>query len=195
MRPAVGSVRSKLDSWLASQGVEPPSGKVLLLTSPRHLGYVFNPVSFYYLLTPDGALSHVVAEVNNTFGETFCYLLEGSSDPAARVVRATADKVFHVSPFQPLSGSYRFFLTRPERRLVAHIEVIRDDRHAFAATLSSTRRPLTTGTLARMLVRHTHMSARTVARIHLEALRLWIKGATFHSKPAPPAAAWRTRHG
>ncbi len=193
MRPERSDVRSKLAAWLEAEGVAPPEGRVLLLTNLRQLGHVFNPVSFYYCHDRSGALRHVVAEVNSTFGETCCYLLESSGGGPAGVVRDEHDKVFHVSPFQPVDGSYRFRVTPPGERLTVHIDLLREGLRVFDATLSAERRRLSTATLAGALLRHPHVTLRNVALIHLHALRLWLRGAPFHAKPSPPEAAWRTR--
>jgi hypothetical protein len=65
-----------IDELLASEGVADADGEVWLHTYPRVLGYVFKPVSFWYCHRADGTLAAVVAEVNNTFGERHCYLLD-----------------------------------------------------------------------------------------------------------------------
>jgi DUF1365 family protein len=133
----------------------------------------------------------VVAEVNNTFGETYCYLLHGDGD----TVRHEEDKVFHVSPFQPVDGRYRFRITAPGPRLTAHIDVLRGGERAFDSTLSLERRELRSAELLRTVLRHPHTGLRTLFLIHYQALRLWLKRAPFYPKPAPPGGAWRTRDG
>lgn len=193
MGPKTGSVRHKLNRWLADQSVQIPDGKVFLLTGLRHFGYGFNPVSFYFCHDAGGSLHSVIAEVNNTFGETFCYLLDSGGDHSA--IRDQSKKTFHVSPFQPIEGDYRFLVTAPGERLSVHIDLIREDRRVFDATLTSDRMELTTKTLLAALAGHAHLSAMTVARIHWQALKLWRRGATFYTKPAMPDEAWRTRNG
>jgi DUF1365 family protein len=193
MGPERDDVRRKLERWLEDRGVEPPTGPVRLLTHLRLLGHVFNPVSFFYCYDSDLRLQRVVAEVNNTFGESFCYLLDAGADNG--VVRSEQDKRFHVSPFQPMTGEYRFRLTPPDDRLTVHIDVVRDGGKAFDATLAAERRPLTTGSLISVVARHPHTGLRTLALIHFQALRLWLRRAPFFTKPEPPPGAWRTRHG
>ena len=184
-------VRAKLESWLGHQGVDTDLGSVALLTHLRVLGGVFNPVSFFFCRDREGRLRYVVAEVNNTFGESCCYLLEGSDG----VVRDEADKTFHVSPFQPVAGRYRFRVTPPGERLTVHIDLLRDGERVFDSTLVAERRELSSRSLAATVLRHPHTGVRTLALIHYQALRLWLKKAPFHPKPELPAGAWRTRHG
>jgi len=189
--PQARPVRAKLHDWLAAAGVAEAPARVELLTQPRVLGLAFNPVSLFYCRDRDGRLRQVVAEVNNTFGEAFCYLLE--ADGAA--VRQEADKRFHVSPFQPLAGSYAFRLTPPGERLEVTIALARDGRPALDATLSLERRPLTAVNLRRAVLRAPHAGLRNLVLIHFQALRLWLKRAPFYPKPEAPAGAWGTRHG
>lgn len=190
MGPTRESVRTKLERWLRERGVETEIAGLSLLTHLRVFGHVFNPVSFFFCRDEDDVLRHVVAEVNNTFGETYCYLLSADEDLA----RQEEDKVFHVSPFQPVDGSYRFRITAPGPRMTAHIDVVRDGERVFDTTLSSTRKALTGSSLVKTVVRHPHTGIRTLALIHYQALRLWLKRAPFFTKPDPPVGAWRTRH-
>jgi DUF1365 family protein len=186
-------VREKLAAWLRLNEVDLELGRTLLLTQLRTLGHVFNPVSFYYCHDRSDLLRYVVAEVNNTFGETYCYLLP--ADPIQGVVRHTETKVFHVSPFNPVSGTYRFTLPPPDRDLVVHIGLDRDGGRSFDATIRATRRPFTTSSLAATVGRHPLTGLLTLGHIHFQALLLWVKGVRFHQKPSPPPGAWRTRHG
>ena len=97
-----------LDALLQSEGIADAQGEVWLHTYPRVFGFTFKPVSFWYCHTPDGALRAIVVEVNNTFGERHCYLL----DSPRYGQELCADKVFHVSPFCEVEGSYRFRFMR-----------------------------------------------------------------------------------
>ena len=187
MGPDARPTREKLETWLASLGHELGRGRVLLLTNPRVLGYVFNPVSYFFCLDEDGALQFTVAEVNNTFGETYCYFLDQRTPAGGRAVRSRTDKVFHVSPFMPIDGlRYEWTLTPPDQRLTVHIDEFEEGRKFFDATLSLTREPLTTASLWRAIARYPHLTARTIWLIHWQALKLWLKRAPFYRKPEPP---------
>jgi DUF1365 family protein len=58
-----------------------------------------------------------------------------------------------------------------------------EDDMAFDATLSLRRRELSRATLTRMLVRYPAPSLQVIGRIYLHALRLRLKGATWHPHP------------
>jgi len=185
--PADDPVREKLAGWLDGRGKTLGDARVLLLTNPRVLGYVFNPVSYFFCMNRDDSLRYVVAEVNNTFGETYCYLLDDAEPVGGETVRSRRDKAFHVSPFMPIEGiSYDWILTPPRERLTVHIDEFDRGTKYFDATLVLARRPLTGRTLARALLAHPHTTARTIGLIHWQALRLWAKRVPFYRKPDPP---------
>jgi DUF1365 family protein len=178
------SIRDNVCSWLDARGVAVPDGRIELLTHARTFGYVFNPVSFYFVRNPDDTIATVVAEVHNTFGERWPYLLGAPDDrDGDGRMRFSTEKRLHVSPFMELSGTYRFLLGEPGERLMLRIDEEREGERLFRAVLRGERRPLTAGTLAHALVRYPWVTGQVMARIHLQALRLWRKGVPFHRKP------------
>jgi len=122
-------LRERLRRDAAAHGVTLPDGPAFLLTNLRYLGYCFNPVSFYYLYGRSGALEMMLAEVNNTFGETCNYWLTPECEPhpagprTAGPRRYETRKVFHVSPFIGLGHQYTWIFTPPGDRLVAHMNL------------------------------------------------------------------------
>jgi len=186
-------LRGQLNQVMASRGRGMPSGPMLLLTGLRTLGSLFNPVSLYYCGDQHRALSRVVAEVNNTFGERYCYLLDSLEPAGTAAVRAAGEKVFHVSPFQETRGEYRFTVGLPGESLVVHIEYRREDDPILDATLSLRRRAFDSRSLLRMLALAPLNGVRTLALIHWQALKLWLGKAKFHPKPPPPAGELRAR--
>ncbi len=180
-------VRDKLARWLHGQGRELGDSRVMLLTNPRVLGYVFNPVSYFFCLDDEGRLRFTVAEVFNTFGEAYCYLLDGTESAGGRAVRSRVDKRFHVSPFMRIEGvRYEWIVTPPGDRLTIHIDEFEGDEKYFDATLNLVRRPLTAATLGRAMLRYPHLTARTTFLIHWQAAKLWTRRVPFFRKPEPP---------
>ena len=156
---------------------DPGIERVLCLTQLRVAGYVFNPVSFYWNYGADGTLRSMVAELNNTFGERLPQLLPGSA------LRYEQDKRLHVSPFFGLDQRYRYTFSEPGETLFARIEVEEDGRTPFQAVLAGRRTELSARAVARFLVRYPLMPAQVTAKIHLQALRLYLKGVPFRHKP------------
>ena len=97
---------------LAANGIEAPA-RIDLLTQPRVLGHVFNPVSFWLCHDATGGLRVVIAEVTNTFGDRHSYLVHRDDhEPITAQDRMRATKLMHVSPFQPVEGGYEFRFDR-----------------------------------------------------------------------------------
>jgi DUF1365 family protein len=175
-----------LDETLRAEGITNADGEVWLHCYPRVLGHTFKPVSFWYCHRTDGTLRAIVVEVNNTFGERHCYLLDAPAWGRALEAR----KVFHVSPFCTVQGHYRFqFLLAPERmRTVARIDYDDGGGTLLQTSVSGTLAPATAAALRAALWRHPLLTLGLVARIHWQALRLWGKRVHFIRKPAPPQA-------
>lgn len=173
-------IRADLEATVRDQGHELPQGRVEVLTQCRVLGYVFNPVSFFYCYDRDGRLRLTVAEVNNTYGDRHSYVL-----PAADAAfEWRTKKLMHVSPFfQPDAGSYRWELPPPGDRVEVCVDLSRNGETQLSARLSLDRRPLTDPALASALARHPFMTLKVVGAIHFEALRLLGKRIKFWERP------------
>jgi DUF1365 family protein len=177
-----------LDELLHGEGIADADGEVWLQTYPRVLGYVFKPVSFWFCERADGSLAAIVVEVNNTFGERHCYLLAGDDLGWGRDLRAR--KVFHVSPFSPIVGGYRFRFMRARsvegERCVARIDHEDTEGALLQTSLSGRLAPLTRASARAAFFGVPLMSFGVIARIHWQALRVWAKRVPYISKPAPP---------
>jgi uncharacterized protein len=187
-----GDCLAWLMQLLQEAGVQDAHGAVWLHTLPRVFGLVFKPVSFWYALRIDGSLAAIVAEVNNTFGERHCYVL-----PAPQWGRTQeAQKVFHVSPFNPIDGHYRFrFFTCATHapgatwRTVARVDLADAEGLRLSTSVSGALEPLTRAALRRALWAVPWLSLGVMVRIHAQALQLWRKRVPFFRKPVPPAQA------
>ncbi len=195
-------LRERVAREAASAGVQLPDGPIYLLTNLRYLGYCFNPVSFYYCYDAAGRLETVLAEVNNTFGETCNYWLtdrqavpEAGVGGASGARRYRTPKAFHVSPFMRLDQHYDWVVTPPGERLVVRIGVEETGARLFDATLALRREPWSASVVRRTLLRFPWMTAKVTAAIHYEALRLYLKGVPYVPHPGTPPSAGRPRVG
>ena len=183
-----GDLGPWLRRLLAEHGLaDTCDGASTLMTMPRMLGYVFNPVSFWFCRDRSGALRAVLCEVNNTFGESHCYLVH---HPDARPLKPDewldGRKVFHVSPFLPVEGGYRFRFRLDEK--TAHVDVNYHDADGLmlATSVSGRRELLTDRAMLSRFLGNPTMTLGVIARIHWQALQLWRKRVKFYRKPAPP---------
>lgn len=199
---------SNLETWarelLATHDVTQAGGAIVLQAFPRVLGYVFNPISIWYCHDLEGRLRAAICEVNNTFGERHNYLVahddQGVISPTDWL---TAKKVFHVSPFCEVKGHYRFRFEQTDERAFAQIDYYDENRgdsrnmpetamlneadKLIVTTVHGTPEMLTATNTFTVFFTHPLMTFGVVARIHWQALKLWLKHVKFISKPKPPA--------
>jgi uncharacterized protein len=173
---AAKTLRERMGRDAQQKGVAVPDGRVFLLTHLRYLGYNFNPVSFFYCYDRQDRLQTILAEVNNTFGETQNYWLTPSVEhPAGDNKRYRFPKTFHVSPFLKLGHEYDWTFTPPSESLITQSVSYEDGREIFDSTLKLERREWSRSELHRALIRFPWMTAKVIAAIHWQALRLLIK--------------------
>ena len=155
---------------------------------PRVLGFAFKPVSFWYCLRQDESLAAVVVEVNNTFGERHVYLLQGEAIGYGLALQAR--KVFHVSPFCLVAGSYSMrFMNCSDAaggRTLARIDHQDEAGPLLQTSVSGRLQALTDAGARAAFFAMPALSLMLVARIHWQALRLAIKRVPFFGKPPPP---------
>ena len=171
---------------LAAHGLSVPA-RIDLLAQPRVLGHVFNPVSFWLCHDEHDVLRVVITEVTNTFGDRHSYLVHHPDQgPITAEDHLTARKIFHVSPFQPVEGSYRFrFDIRPDR-IGIWIDFSAGE-NGVIATLTGRRTPLTNRAILWACLRRPFGSRRVLALIFWQALKLRLKGVAYRPRPEPPA--------
>jgi uncharacterized protein len=170
------SLRARIAADAERQGVPAPTGPIFLLTHLRTFGYNFNPVSFFYCYDERGKLDRVLAEVNNTFAETHNYWLTPELESAAgNAKRYQFDKKFHVSPFLGMAQRYDWTFTPPGDELVVECMNFEGDALTFDSTMKLERRPWSTREMHRAVLRFPFLTARVIAAIHWQALRLMLK--------------------
>jgi DUF1365 family protein len=178
-----GSVKENLAAYLDRHGLNfPENGRAILLTLPRVLGYIFNPVSFYFCFDAGGHPLCAVAQVGNTFGEMKPYLL--ATPGADGVFRLRTPKHFYVSPFSSLDLEFDFKLRIPGEHLEIHIDDWQGRSQMLLSALTGTRVPLTTARLAWLTLKFPLVTLKVIILIHWQALLLWLKRLPYHSKAA-----------
>lgn len=173
---------------LERQQLREADGEIVLVTIPRMLGFAFNPVSFWLCLDKVRALRAVVAEVNNTFGERHFYLCRHADHrPIGAQDTIAAEKVFHVSPFMPVDGHYRFAFSWTEEVFGARIDLYDGEGMILATSMAGRRETLSSWRLVAALAGNPLLMFKVLGLIHYQAVRLWAKGVRHFRKPPPPA--------
>lgn len=187
LMPGHDSLREKIKRVMSRAGKDIVIGKVILVTAARYFNYIFNPVSFFYCHDPDGRLTCVLAQVNNTFGEMHLYLLNAETAEAADGgLRFRADKQFHVSPFFPRQGYYEFRLSEPSASIDNTLQYHLDDQLALVARIHGQARRLTPVSLAQTILTHPICAVLTMPRILWQAAKLhWQRRLAVYEKPVP----------
>lgn len=178
-----GWVRNVLYEW----GLNEADGKIILLTLPRILGYVFNPVSFWFCLDKAGHLRAVLSEVCNTFRERHCYLsFHDDHRPISSDDWLRAEKVFHVSPFMDVKGYYLFRFAYRNEKIGVWIDHHNEEGLILQTSVVGQRHPLTSSNLLKCFLRYPLVTIKVISLIHFEAVRLFLKGVRYRPKPIPP---------
>lgn len=186
-------LKSSIRSWLSAQGIATdPDVRIQLITLPRVAGYVFNPVSFYFVTTTAGAPVCAVVEVGNTFGELKAYVVPpegaGSREPSSLRFQRVVPKEFYVSPFSDLDVRFDFNLKAPGNRLEIIInDVTSDGTVLLVSVLTGQQHPLTDLQLVRLTAKYPLVTLRVISLIHWEAFRLWAKRLPWRRKAENPA--------
>jgi DUF1365 family protein len=173
-----------------------------LVTMPRFLNYVFNPFSVFITRDADRRMAYAIAEVHNTWGERHLYDLRQVADanrrgtprgcpdaPASETPGSTynseVDKAFYVSPFISPEGRYHVALQEEASgRLQIRIDESDGKGLFFQAGIDVTPLPLTDVNLLRLLVRFPFVNLKTVAMIHWQGVKLWLRGEPFRRNPS-----------
>ncbi|MBL8520992.1 MAG: DUF1365 domain-containing protein [Betaproteobacteria bacterium] len=184
-----------LDAWarglLQAQGLDRADGAIVLQAFPRLFGFVFNPITLWYCHDREGRLRVAIAEVSNTFGERHNYVVAHADQrPILPGDWIRAQKVFHVSPFCQIKGHYRFRFEQHGGRAFAQIDYhdeAADSGKLLVTTLHGNPQPLGASSAFAAVLKYPLMTFGVIARIHWQALRLWMKRAPFFTKPEPPS--------
>lgn len=166
---AIGRIRTSdhadIRALLTERGIA--ADRILLLTTARSLGYVFNPISVYWCYDEAGDQTALLAEVHNTYGGRHVYVLTGDD-------KNQVDKALYVSPFYPVDGQYRIEISDPGPTVSVTVILERGDDQPFVATLHATRRPPSLVNIVRHAVRYPGL--RTSFLIRRQAFSLWRRG-------------------
>ncbi len=187
--PATVSLDDAIRTAVEDKTGRRPEGSVRMLTHVRQLGYLFNPVTFYYCWDRDDRhVETIIADITNTpWKQRYAYVLTPDSDrPVGTWHRWEMPKRFHVSPFMHMDHRYDWRFTEPGKQLEVFFQNYVGEELYFDASLSLERRPLTQRALAANLVRYPLMTAKVIGTIYWQALRLFLKGVPFHSHPKHP---------
>jgi DUF1365 family protein len=177
------TLRENIQDFLADRGIAERPARIFLLTNLRTMGYVFNPVSFYFCYDAEDQPLAVVVEVHNTFGELKPFLLT-REDLQANQFRKDYPKLFYISPFSDLDQQLEIKVTLPGDKLALYVNTYErgDSKPFFRSSLTGSTVPLTNRSLLAYSLRFPLITLKVITLIHWHALKLYLKKVPFHKK-------------
>lgn len=163
-----------------------PHEHTLLISSPRYLGYAFNPVNFH-LRMHGNDLKCVVAEVNNTFGDRHVYPLLKLKQVTTTTWTAHCPKNFHVSPFNDMNGEYHFTFQITTEDIYLGVDLHRNGNCILKTWIQGKAKPLTNRSIWSYALRHPFDTAlNSMPRIIWQAALLYYKKKLkIYTRPEP----------
>ena len=164
---------------LKDNKIEYENIKIKLLCYPRILGYVFNPLSVFFVYDNNKNLISILYEVKNTFGEQHTYIFKVEND---NLLQHNCSKKFHVSPFIEMNCNYFFRILKPSEKISVVIDQYQLDEKILYASQDGKRVDFNSKELLKSYVKHPLMTFKIISAIHFEAFKLWLKGIKFIKK-------------
>jgi len=174
---------SSLVEWvkknLEEHNINSESIRIKLLCYPRILGYVFNPLSVFFVYDKQENLISILYEVKNTFGEQHTYIFKVENN---NLLQHNCSKKFHVSPFIEMNCNYFFRILKPAEKISVIIDQYQLNEKVLFASQDGYRVDFTSTELLKSYIKHPLMTFKIISAIHFEAFKLWVKGIKFVKK-------------
>ena len=175
---------SSLIDWVHSNlkknNISTEDIKIKILCYPRIFGFVFNPLSVFYIYNLSNQLISILYEVKNTFGEQHTYIFRVEKD--GNLIQNYCSKKFHVSPFIEMDCNYFFRLLKPGNKISVIIDQYDSEDKILYASQDGVRTDFNTKYLLKSYLKHPIMTFKIILAIHYEAFKLWTKGIKFVKK-------------
>ena len=160
-------------------GINNEKIQIKLFCYPRIFGYVFNPLSIFFIYDQNSKLISILYEVKNTFGEQHTYVFKTNDD---KIITNNCTKKFHVSPFINMECQYYFRVLKNSEKISIIIDQKDEHGKLLYASQDGIKIDLNNKNLILSYLRHPLMTFKIIAAIHFEAFKLWIKGIKFVKK-------------
>jgi len=175
---------SSLKKWvvenLKKNNIESSDIQIKLLCYPRIFGYVFNPLSVFYVYDKNLDLISVLYEVKNTFGQQHTYIFKAKKNQ--NLIQHICKKKFHVSPFIEMNCIYFFRLLKPGNKISVTIDLEDPEGKILYASQDGVKSELNNKNLIKSYLKHPLMTFKIIIAIHFEAFKLWTKGIKYIKK-------------
>jgi DUF1365 family protein len=175
-------IQKNIHAYIRKEGYKGTIGKIFLLTNLRVLGYVFNPVSFYFILNEEAEKVCAIAQVGNTFGEMKPYFFpkpvtEGDFDFVLE-----ADKFFYVSPYISLDSKFIFKLKMPSEQLKIQVDSYESGEKVLGTAYTGKKKEFNNSKLLLYFLKYPFVTVKVIGAIHIQALKLYMNKLPFLKK-------------
>ena len=174
------SVKEWVIKNLKDNQIDTKDIKIKLLCYPRIFGFVFNPLSVFFIYNKKSELISILYEVKNTFDEQHTYIFKSRENE--NPIKHTCKKKFHVSPFIEMNCTYFFKILKPGDKISVIIDQYDEEGKLLYASQDGSRIELNNKNLFLSYLKHPLMTFKIIAAIHFEAFKLWTKGIKFVKK-------------
>ena len=174
-----GNLKKWVEENLKSNYIQYENIKVKLLCYPRILGYVFNPLSIFFVYDNRSKIIAILYEVKNTFGEQHTYIFKVDDE---KIITNNCEKKFFVSPFIEMKSKYIFRIIKPEKKLSVSIDQCDAEGKLLYASQDGVAKEINNKNMLLSYISHPLMTFKVIAAIHFEALKLWLKGVRLVKK-------------
>ena len=166
------SIKLWVKKNLRNIGIMTEDISIKLLCYPRIFGYVFNPLSTYFIYNKHSELISIFYEVKNTFGEQHTYIFKAQDE---KTVQNKCKKKFYVSPFIEMDCEYHFKTLNPGEQLSVVINQNDKDGKLLFASQDGISKDFNNKNLILSYLTHPLMTFKIIGAIHYEAFKLWAK--------------------
>tara|TARA_Y100000992_G_C21260419_1_gene490980 strand:+ start:515 stop:1282 length:768 start_codon:yes stop_codon:yes gene_type:complete len=166
------SIKLWVKKNLRNIGIITEDISIKLLCYPRIFGYVFNPLSTYFIYNKHSELISIFYEVKNTFGEQHTYIFKAHDE---KTVQNKCKKKFYVSPFIEMDCEYHFKTLNPREQLSVVINQNDKDGKLLFASQDGISKDFNNKNLILSYLTHPLMTFKIIGAIHYEAFKLWAK--------------------
>ena len=166
-------------SFIKKHDINKRCASIDLLKTPNSLKNSFNPVCFWFLKIEDKIIAYI-AEVTNTFREKQTYYIHNNGNAIDNESWYYVSKIMYVSPFSEKIGKYKFMLKNLPK---VEIKINQFNKNNNLEIMTSLRGEIRKTNSINFLVYFVMLSFNSfmvIPRIHLQALKLWLKKLRVH---------------
>jgi DUF1365 family protein len=180
-----GEAKSMLEAvteFAKSRGEEVRvSDKVFGLASARTNGYVFNPLSVYWCIDPNGETRWAILEIHNTYGDRHAHLLKPDAQGNSEI-----SKEFYVSPFFTVDGEYKTRTYIDEDHVVVSVNLYQNKALVFSASFTGELMEASIKNRLTAYIRTPFSTLQATARIRAHGIWLWLRRLPVIKRPVHP---------